>query len=51
MRIGSNDDSNEARSASETQEDAEMESSVPSQSEQQGTSNASGQNNRRPHAQ
>nr|XP_050860700.1 large proline-rich protein BAG6 isoform X2 [Vespula vulgaris] len=48
---GSNDDANEARTASETQEDAEMESSAQSQSEQQGTSNASGQNNRRPHAQ
>ncbi|XP_014602173.1 PREDICTED: large proline-rich protein BAG6 isoform X1 [Polistes canadensis] len=46
---GSNDDANEGRTTSnEAQEDAEMESSAQSQSEQQGTSNASGQNSRRP---
>lgn len=47
---GSSDDGNEGRSSSETQEDAEMDTSQ-SPNDQQGTSNANGQNNRRPPAQ
>ncbi|KAK2583506.1 hypothetical protein KPH14_009466 [Odynerus spinipes] len=45
---GSSDDTSEGRTTSEPQEDTEMEPPSQSQNDQQGTSNANGQNNRRP---